>query len=184
MSEVGLHGFQVRRSPERVINVHEGSAVSGGFEFQFSIILWAEPRIKVMWITLKGLEVCWACIRIRRIGLFQDWWLCSVGHRSSNHTLLLLSRTSSSSYICRGFGPQQRASGVTAGQGSGQGAIYGRAGFPRASQGFRPGFVGRGPYLSNGGGRYGARGRPAGWPAQACGGFQGHRGPMAGNNSS
>jgi hypothetical protein len=68
-SEVGLHGFQVRRSPERVINVHEGSAVSGGFEFQFSIILWAEPRIKVMWITLKGLEVCWACIRIRRIGL-------------------------------------------------------------------------------------------------------------------
>jgi hypothetical protein len=62
--------------------------------------------------------------------------------------------------------------------------MYGRGGFPLVNQGFHPGFAGHGPYSGNGGGRYGARGWPAGWQSQARGGYGSQRGPVAGNSNN
>jgi hypothetical protein len=77
-------------------------------------------------------------------------------------------------------GSQQRFGSSASGQGSGQGAFFGKGGFPPAHQGFHPGFAGRGPYAGHGGGRYGTRGRPGGWSAQQRGGFAGRRGQGSG----
>jgi hypothetical protein len=84
----------------------------------------------------------------------------------------------------RGIGQQQRLGGSIVGQGSGQGAMFGRSGFPLANQAFNPGYAGRGPYSGSGGVRYGGRGRHRGWTAQPRGGYGGHRGPIAGNNDN
>jgi hypothetical protein len=62
--------------------------------------------------------------------------------------------------------------------------MYGQGGFPLVNQGFHPGFAGHGPYSGNGGGRYGARGRPAGWQSQARGGYGSQWGLVAGNNNN
>jgi hypothetical protein len=49
--------------------------------------------------------------------------------------------------------------------------MYGQGGFPPVNQDFHPSFAGHGPYSGNGGGHYGARGRPVGWQSQAHGGY-------------
>jgi hypothetical protein len=82
----------------------------------------------------------------------------------------------------KGTGFQQRAGASMAGQGSGQGSMFGRGGFPLATQGFHPGYDSRDPYSGYVGGRYGGGGGPGGWEAQSCGGFVGHQGQGAGNS--
>jgi hypothetical protein len=56
--------------------------------------------------------------------------------------------------------------------------MFNCGGFPSVNQGFHLGYAGRGPYTGNGEGRFGGRGRPAGWRTQPRGGFAGRRGPM------
>jgi hypothetical protein len=82
----------------------------------------------------------------------------------------------------RGTRFQQWAGVSTVGQGSGQGSMFGRGGFPSMTQGFHPGYDSRGPYSGYGGGRYSGRGRPGDWAAQSNGGFAGRQGQDAGNN--
>jgi hypothetical protein len=48
----------------------------------------------------------------------------------------------------------RRYGGSATGQGSGQGAMFGRGAFPSATDGFHPGHAGRGPHMG-GGGRFG-----------------------------
>jgi hypothetical protein len=82
------------------------------------------------------------------------------------------------------FGQEQWASGSATCHASGQGAMYDRGGFPPVNKGFHLCFAGRGPYSGNGGGRNGARGRPAGWQSQARGGFGSQEGSVMGSSNS
>jgi hypothetical protein len=52
----------------------------------------------------------------------------------------------------RGNGTQQWFSGLVAGQGTGQGVMFDRGGFPPTNPGFHPGYVSRGPYTGHNGG--------------------------------
>jgi hypothetical protein len=80
----------------------------------------------------------------------------------------------------RGTRFQQWAGVSTVGQGSGQGSMFGRGGFPSMTQGFHPGYDSRGPYSGYGGGRYGGRGRPGDWQRNPMVVLQGVRGRMRG----
>jgi hypothetical protein len=60
--------------------------------------------------------------------------------------------------------------------------MFGHGGLLSVNQGFHSGYAGWGPYIGNGGGHFGGRGRPTGWTAQLRGGFGGCRGPMVGSS--
>jgi hypothetical protein len=76
-------------------------------------------------------------------------------------------------------GFQRRFGGSAAGQGSGQGTMFGRGGYPAASGGFHPGHGGHGPYMG-GGGHFGGRDHLGGWAPQQRPTYGDHGGRVIG----
>jgi hypothetical protein len=89
-----------------------------------------------------------------------------------------MERANSHDFGNRG-GFQCHFGGSTASQGNGQGAMFGRGGYPSVNGGFLLGCGGRGPFMG-GGGRFGSRDHPGGWVPQHRPTYGNHGGRVGG----
>jgi hypothetical protein len=174
-----------RRSPKRLKNVHAGSDVSGEFNrnqiSKFDQSMGQTPIQRVLnpigVVSVLGLYLNVSYPPIP--GLVVVFGRASSTPGNPRKPLVnpciafglsyaaVVMQPMENNRSSREFGYQQCVGGSAAGQGSGQGTMFGCGGFPPVNQGFHPGYACRGSFSGNLGGRYGARGRPGGWAAQS-----------------